>query len=120
MADIAKEFMVWLVWFAAAAVVSLAALHLIMRRMRSLRKAQEPMPGQGPSGRLSLFNRIAVVLVIGGIYAGLLGPIAGSVLAYLKSSVAAEETSRRQTSAEQNGSGQSALVPVPDPISTDE
>ena len=84
MADIAKEFLVWLVWFGAAAVVSLATLHLIMRRVRSSRKSQEPLTGQETSGHFSVFNRIAIVLVVIGIYVGLLGPIVGNVFAYLK------------------------------------
>lgn len=121
MADIAKEFMIWLSWFGAAAVVSLATLHLIMRRVRSSRKSQEPLTGQESSGQFSAFNRIAIVLAIIGIYLGLLGPIVGNVFAYLKNSASAEQTaSQQQTSAEPNGSGQTALVPVPDPISTDE
>lgn len=119
MAEIAREFLIWLAGFGAAGMASLAALHLVMRRLRTTQSSQSASIEESrKSGRLTVLNRIAVVTLVAGIYVGLLGPVAGSVLDFLKSSGQSQEIGTGQTSIERDESGRPILVPVPDPIST--
>lgn len=134
MADLTRAFIIWLICFGAVALGMLTALHLVLRRMRSAKKAAETNRDaespNAPAAGFSLTSRLLIVLVIGGVYLGVLGPLAGKVLRYLKITASTTGSAYFQnegqnhnlqltTATELDSSGRPVLIPVPDPISAD-
>ena len=124
MADIAKDFLVWLIGFGLVGLVALISLHLFLRRLRA-KNATSGADGDSqavntsPASRFSLANRILVVVIVAGVYIGVLGPLVGNVFAFLNGSVSGESTGQHQVPVELDEQGRPVLVPVPDPISAD-
>ena len=116
MADIAKDFLVWLIGFGLVGLVALISLHLFLRRLRA-KNATSGADGDSqavntsPASRFSLANRILVVVIVAGVYIGVLGPLVGNV--------SGESSAQHQVPVELDEQGRPVLVPVPDPISAD-